>query len=181
MKQFQLKQIGTLIKVHGIRGEMVLNLKENLSFELIENIFTENEPVFVERDGIPVPFFISKNGVSELNQNSILIKLDDVEDKMAIKMVSSNVLIEKSKLSEIKEDLFGSPEELVGYTVIDKQTKFSGEISEFIKLKGNPMFNVKAKGKNMLLPVISDFFVSIDDKKKTVYLNLPDGYIDAML
>jgi 16S rRNA processing protein RimM len=181
MKQFQLKQIGTFIKVHGIRGEMVLNLEDSLTCELIENILTEGEPVFVEKDGIPVPFFISKDGFSELNQNNILIKLDDIDDKRAIKMVSSNVLIDKSKLSDIEENLFGSPEELVGYTVIDKRSNFSGEITEFINLKENPMLNVKVEKKNMLLPVISDFFVSVDDKKKIIILNLPDGYIEAML
>jgi hypothetical protein len=48
-------------------------------------------------------------------------------------------------------------------------------------LKGNPMLNISVGKKNMLLPVISDFVVSIDDVKHEILLDLPDGYLEAML
>jgi len=181
MKHLQLKQIGSFIKVHGVHGELVLNLKENYTFELIEKVIKEGEPVFVEINGIPVPFFISVNGFEEFNQNSTLLKLDDIDNKKALQMVSSKVFLESYRLSKTKDNKFDSPEDLLGYTVTDIKASFKGKVSEFINLKGNPMLNISVGKKNMLLPVISDFVVSIDDLKHEILLDLPDGYLEAML
>jgi len=181
MAHLQLKQIGTLIKVHGIRGEIILNLNEGYTFELIDKVITEGNAVFVDINGIPVPFFVSENGLKELNQNSVLLKFDDIDDKKAVQMLASKVFLESKLTADIKMENSFHPEDLIGYKIHDRNESFSGEISEYINLKGNPMFNIRIGKKSMLIPVISDFIVDVDNKKKTILLELPEGYLDAML
>jgi 16S rRNA processing protein RimM len=181
MSQLQLKQIGSFVKVHGIRGELILSLNESYTFELIDKVIKKGKAVFVEINGIPVPFFVSPNGLKELNQNSVLIKFDDTNEKLTNQMVSLKVFIESSFLTKIKDEKTFQPEDLIGYRISDEIGSFEGEVKEFINMKGNPMFSIGIGKKSMLFPVISDFILAVDSKRKTILVELPEGYLDAML
>ena len=181
MAKLQLKQIGLFVKVHGIRGELVLGLKDGYTFELIDKTINVGDPVFVEIDGIPVPFFIAGDGLNELNSGSLRIALDEVDEKILKKMINSGVFIETSKLGKHKGTEQFTADELIGYTISDKRIGLQGTIREFIDLKGNPMLSISVEGKYMLLPVISDFIRSIDHKKRSVIVELPEGYLETML
>jgi 16S rRNA processing protein RimM len=181
MEQIQLKQIGYLAKTHGINGDLVLSLSDNLTFDLIDEILNEGDAVFVEKDGIPVPFFVSENGLREYSGVSLLIRFDDIDNQKALKLVSSKVFIESYKVIHFEKNQAEIASEWIGYEICDPNHSFKGKVKEFIQLKGNPMLNIEIGKKTMLIPLISDFIISVNDKKKLIELNLPDGYIDAML
>jgi len=48
-------QIGTIVKTHGVSGEVILEIKEPVLIELVR------ESVLLEIDGLLVPFFIAEN------------------------------------------------------------------------------------------------------------------------
>ncbi len=181
MIQTKLTEIGSLIKTHGIHGNLVLNLNEHLNFDVIDKSLVEGNAVFVERDGIPVPFFISENGIKELNLKSILLKFDDIDDRKALQLVSSKVFLESSKID--KDELSNNEiaSEWVDYEVTDIKGSFKGIVLEFIDLKGNPMLNIDVDGKTLLIPLFSDFISAVDDKNKKIVLDLPVGYLEALL
>jgi 16S rRNA processing protein RimM len=166
MEQLQLKQIGLFVKAHGIHGDIVLNLKDKLTSDLIDEILKEGDAVFIEIDGIPVPFFIAQNGLNELNQKSILIRFDDVTYSKASKLVSSKVFVEKSKFNKFKHEDLESVEDLIGYELSDSKKTFTGQVVEFINLKGNPMLSIEIGDKKMLIPVISDYILEMMKNEK---------------
>jgi len=181
MEQLNLKQIGSFVKTHGFHGQLALSLAENISFDSIDEGLNEKEAVFVELDRIPVPFFVSVNGIRNLNQRTILLKLDDVDDKKAARLIGCNVFIELSQLPNYKEDNLDNIEDWIGFSVYDPDFQYIGEFVEFIKMKGNPLLRLDVNGKELLIPFISDFMQQVDIEKKEIYLQLPDGYLDALL
>ncbi len=181
MEQLNLKQIGSFVKTHGFHGQLALSLAENISFDSIDEGLNEKEAVFVELDRIPVPFFISENGIRNLNPKTILLKLDDIDDKKATRLIGCNVFIEMSQLPNYKEDDLENIEDYIGYSVYDSDLKFIGIFDEFIKMKGNPLLRLDLKGKELLIPLASDFIQQIDIEKEEIHLQLPDGYLDALL
>jgi len=181
MAQIQLKQIGYLAKTHGVHGELVLSLNEGFTIDLIGEFLHIGDAVFIEIDGIPVPFFISDNGLREHGSNSILLKFDDLDKLKASKLVSLKVYLEKTKVSsgaKFEEDLASA---WIGYEIADKGQSFQGKVKEFIEIKGNPMISIEVGKKNLLIPLLSDFIVSVNNKRKFILLDLPEGYLDAML
>jgi 16S rRNA processing protein RimM len=181
MKQLNLKQIGSFVKTHGVHGQLTLNLSENISFDSIDEGLIEKEAVFVELDGIPVPFFISENGIRNLNQRTIILKLDDIDDRKANSFIGSNVFIENSKLPNFSDNDFENIDDWIGYSIYDSNLERIGELSEFIKMKGNPLLKLDVNGKELLIPLASDFITKIDHDKEEIHVQLPDGYLDALL
>ena len=66
--------LGTIGKTRGVRGELVLRVK-NPAFEPDENW----ESLFLQIDGILVPFFISD--LHAINPDEWMVRFDDYESK----------------------------------------------------------------------------------------------------
>jgi 16S rRNA processing protein RimM len=181
MKKQQLKKIGTFSKVHGVHGDLVLNLTDNITIDLIEHALNEGDAVFVEMDGIPVPFFISENGISERDPQTILVSLDEISDKKAIKLVQSKVYLEIDKMPEIEKDNHTNFKDVIGFSVVGELAGSLGTVSDFLDLKNNPMLSIRLEGKSWLLPLVSDFITRVDIEKQQMFVKLPNGYLDALM
>lgn len=179
MKQIQLKQIGSFTKTHGIHGSLALYLNENVSFDLIDKGIVEKEAVFVEIDGIPVPFFLAEGGIRQLNDSTLLLRFEELDEQKASKLVSCAVFINTDDLSNPDQKDNESPYEWIGYTVIDINLGQLGHVKEFVDLKENPMLSIFHHNKELLLPLISDFIISLDTENKTITTKLPEGYLAA--
>lgn len=180
MTKLQLKKIGFFLKTHGICGDLVLSLEGNLTVDLIDEIIQEGDPVFVDRDGIQVPFFIAPDGLRDFGQNSCLLRFEDINETKSKEMVSSDVFIENSRFQGIKKEISEAFDDFIGYKIRDIHTGFAGEITNYIGLKENPLFQVKTDSKDILVPAVSDYIVSIDEGKHEIIINLPEGYLEAM-
>jgi 16S rRNA processing protein RimM len=180
MTKLQLKKIGFFLKTHGIYGDLVLALEENFDIDLIDEIIQEGNPVFVDRDGIPVPFFIAPDGLRDFGQNSYLLRFENVADTKSKEMVSSVVYIESSRFQGIKNEVSVAFDDFIGYHIRDINTPFFGEIIDYAGLKENPLFLVNSGNKEILIPAVSDFIVSVDDNKREIIINLPVGFLEAM-
>jgi 16S rRNA processing protein RimM len=181
MQQLNLKQIGSFVKTHGVHGQLVMNFSDNFNSGLIKNGLQEQEAVFVELDGIPVPFFISVKGIRNLNENAVILALEDIDNKKANDFCGCRVFIESIRISENTGNENISIEDCIGFLVYDADLVYIGKFVEFIGLKGNPMLRIDVNGKELLIPLISDFITSINVDKSEIYLQLPEDYIDALL
>jgi 16S rRNA processing protein RimM len=171
LKKENLIFLGTLLKPHGIHGDMILKLHNLHPDEL-----PEIESVFLEIEGLIVPFFISH--YSGINESSLLVALNDIKsNEEAKKFTGCKIYITKD-ISDIPDNHNMKSPDLLGYDIIDRKYGNLGKITDFLNITGNPLFKVTGKGKELMIPAHSDIILKIDNKKKTVTTEIPEGLLD---
>jgi 16S rRNA processing protein RimM len=159
--------LGKITKVHGFEGAVTVKTEINLS----ENI-PHGEPVFIEIDGRPVPFFVEDT--DSPRPGIINIKFDDYNSSEMVKeFVGCNVLLSGLTATDnIDEDL----SELPGFTVLSVEGDIIGIISKIIPNPGQLLLEITSpKGKTLLIPLHEDLISDINNDRKTITMVIPEG------
>ena len=151
--------IAKILKSNGIDGDVLIGLTEIDASE----IKTE-EPVFIEFDGLPVPFFISD--VRPKGSTRAIVHLTDIDSlRDAEELVGREICIEGDWDDEDDEDF-------TGWTLYDGERHVgTGEGLEDIP--GNPCLIVG----DALIPLHEDLILSADPEKRILVMDLPEGLI----
>lgn len=166
------EKVGYFRKTHGVFGELVLEFEPQ--FELsIEN----SDRLFVELEGLLVPFFILEDGFRFKTENSAIICFDGVDsEKYAKRMVGSSVYLFKSEIIVSSDELTDS--ELLNYLLIDETLGEIGLIEQIDNYSGNIVITVNFRGKELLVPFNDDLLIHLDKHKKILTLRFPEGLLD---
>ena len=160
--------LGTIVKLHGFRGQVVLRLNIIASDKI-----KEMELVLIEIDGLPVPFFISEYSVR--SPESILLNLEDIHNKdKAKELINARVFVRSDTINAIPDQL---PDEnqLIGYEVIDNKAGSLGILKDIIDIHQNPLFLVLKGRKEILIPAYQEFILEIDTSNKIILVEVPEG------
>jgi 16S rRNA processing protein RimM len=159
--------LGTISKTHGVRGELIIRIMDP-SFEPDENW----ESLFLQIDGILVPFFISSLYAPKADE--WFICFDDYDNKdSAQNLVGSPVWIQKDFMAKVEEEIY--MDELTGYALINISTGRQGLITDFMDIPGNPVFEVSLEGEKVLVPAQDDLIEEIDQENQKLIMRLPEG------
>ncbi|MGF1583718.1 MAG: ribosome maturation factor RimM [Bacteroidales bacterium] len=170
-----LKFLGVILKTHGVDGQLVLKLEYFTEDELIKG-----EPVFVEIDGIPVPFFT--DSFRYLSDDTALLGLDEVTSStMASGFINCRVYSEKHKMMEHSEDDPVRSDELRGFRVIDEVHGNSGILQEIIEYPDNPVMRLDLDGREILVPFHESIVKNINYDTRVIEISAPDGLFDLYI
>jgi 16S rRNA processing protein RimM len=156
--------IGSIVKIHGIHGEIVL---ETANPDLIENI---EESAFLEIEGLLVPFFIDEWTITSNERCRIKFLWVDTE-QVAKRLVGCKLFLPTKKV-ELKQSDFASKPNA------DIEKGELGIIMDIYDNPGNPLILIQNHGKELLVPLHNDFIKEVLLEKKTVIFNLPEGLTD---
>ncbi len=168
----QLIEIGRFGKPHGIKGEMSAVIPD-----------TDIDPsdlscVFVELDGLMVPFFIVSWRTK--GAESVLLTFEgiDSQEKAAL-FTNKAIFAQPEDLPETERDAEGFfLDDLTGYTIESDGVRI-GVISDFDDSTDNYLFIVTADdGSEILVPANPDLILEVDTDSETIYMNLPAGLIN---
>lgn len=163
--------IGYISKSHGINGQLMIRTNGDYADEI-----EPGEPLFVEMDEILVPFFIEE---AEVFPDRAILKMEFISNPMEVKKYTGkNVYMEKSPGLDEGNQYGDSGGFYIGYSIQDKTSGITGIIKEFIDNPLNPLFMVANESSEFLLPIHQDFILEVDDKKKLMILQLPEGLAD---
>lgn len=163
--------IGTITKPHGIRGNLVLKLN-NLYFDDIK----EMETVFLEIEGLPVPFFILE--YSERGPDALLISLEDIKSEESARELSNCKVYLHSNCIEAAESSLHNMNTMIGFEVIDENHGKLGVLVEILEISSNSLLKIGAGKKEILVPLNNQFILNIDSIKKTISVHTPEGLLD---
>jgi 16S rRNA processing protein RimM len=163
MKNRQLTTIGIITKTHGFEGAVTVKLT-NRSFKEPKI----NEPVFLLIDGIPVPFFIRESYYP--GGDSLVISFDDYLTPEAVSVF---------KGCEVQNEGFDTEANelaaIIGYSLADVNSDFSATIISIDEQPGQLLATVSTGGNEFLIPIHPDLIVSVNHRKKTLKMSLPEG------
>ena len=159
--------LGRITKVHGYEGAVTVKLEKTF----IENI-NEMESVFLEIEGKPVPFFIEW---SDYPGGDILrLKFegykspDRVSEFMGCRVFLTTHEIVPGKISY--------HDQLSGYKILLADNTLLGTVKDVIDNPGQSLINIKSPdGRDILIPLHEDFIIVVDNKKKVIKMDLPEG------
>lgn len=173
MSSNQFVEIGTIQRTHGVGGEFQVIWNDDFYLEE-QNL----ESVFIEFDGIPVPFFIAS--IRPKGEDKALVKFDDIEDvDTADELVGLKMLIPADEITKSDELLMS---DLVGYTLCNAQNQHIGNIVDYQEYQSNSVFTVlHHSGKEVMIPATDELIVEFDTEKKIIIMEIPEGLIDLYL
>lgn len=160
-------KIGTLTRTHGIGGELSMNFTDDVWDR------ADADYVFLEVDGIQVPFFLE--GWRFRSDSVALLKFQDIDSsESALEYVGADVYFPHDLTPERSEDDEYTWRHFTGWKVVDDIAGEIGEIEHVEDSTANTIFFVGDK----LIPATEDFIERIDAKERTIYMNLPEGLLD---
>lgn len=151
-----------VLKSWGAAGEVVLSRPADSPQDL--NV---QEPVFIEFDGLPVPFYFES---LQEKGNRLIVKFEDVDTlAQAEELVGREVRFAAEE--EEEEDT------LIGLRVRDSRTqRIIGEIVDFSDYGGNIVLTVETEDSGeVLLPLHEELIVNIHGE--VITLDIPEGLI----
>ena len=160
-----MQRIGQVLKSNGRDGELLLGFVGIAP----EDIDTQ-EPVFIEFDGLPVPFYFES--FSQRGNSRALVRLTGVHDLTDADELAGAVLYAEDDLYEDEE------EDLTGWTVLDADGMKAGVVSAHEDIPGNPCIWVETGHGECLLPLHEELILDVDAKEKTLRMEIPEGLLD---
>ncbi len=165
-------KIGFFRKTHGVFGQLILEFEPQFEYSI-----GETDHFFVELEGLLVPFFISGEGIRYKASNSAIVSFDNVDsEKYARRMVGASVYLFSDEITLEQEE--SSPAMFTGYLLTDVNLGEIGTIEKVDDFSGNLVFTLTFRDKELLVPFNEDFLVELDETKKILKLNLPEGLIE---
>jgi 16S rRNA processing protein RimM len=167
-----LANIGFISKPLGFKGELIFALETGGADEYAGTTF-----FFVELEGKPVPFLVED---IRLNGDNMIVKLEDINSEAEARILSGKkVFVEDSGIVSSESDI--EWKSLIGFQVIDLAYGELGLLEGIEEYPQQVIARCTVNGKEILFPLNENLISSIDDEKKEIHLDLPEGLLDVYL
>ena len=165
------RNIGKLVAVFGLQGEMLLEhrLGKKTSLKGLKALFLEEHP------GEMLPWFIESARVK--SETELYVKLEGLDSKEAARrVVQKEVWLREEDFLAFAGK--SAPISLVGFRLLDGTVDL-GEILEVIEQPHQVLCRIDLEGKEALIPVHEQTLRKVDQKKREVHVELPEGLLDV--
>lgn len=170
MQQKDCYYLGTIIKAHGYKGELNIHLDTDEP-QTYQNL----ESIFIERNGLLVPFFLQK---AQLHKgNHLRIMIEDFDEPESL--IGRDIYLPLSTLPKLEGNAFYY-HEVVGFQVLHDRSEVIGEIKSVRDTSAQDLFEITSPvQKEILIPVIDEWIVEVNRSEKTIILDLPEGLLEV--
>ena len=169
-------QIAKILKSNGTDGGLLIGVRD-IEVGQIEL----QEPVFIEFDGLPVPFFIQD--IQQRGNSKAIIHLNDIVNLEDAEEVVGRPLFIEGEWEEEEEMDF------TGWTLFNRGQRV-GTVTGMEPIPGNLCLYVRPDGPHSgppgrhsgldpesLIPLHPDLIISADPATRTLDLDLPEGLL----
>lgn len=163
-------KIGKIASVFGLNGEVIVvhSLGKKASLKGVEAVFIE------DRKESFLPYFIRSSKIK--SDTEVYLQLEDISSReMAVKLLQKEIWLEESNFKRLASK--SAPISLLGYQLLNNDEAI-GEIIEVIEQPFQVLCKVMIEGKEALIPVHQETLKKVDNKKKLVFVSLPEGLLE---
>ena len=160
-----MQRIAQVLKSNGRDGELLVGFTgiapEEIDLE---------EPVFIEFDGLPVPFYFES--FTPRGNSRALVRLTGVHNLTDADELAGAAVYADDDLYEDEE------EDLTGWTVFNADGTKAGTVSAHEDIPGNPCIWVETGHGEVLIPLHEELVLEVDEEKQTLRMEIPEGLLD---
>ena len=158
-------RIAQVLTSNGTEGELLISF-----FDIGPEDIDLQEPVYIEFDGLPVPFYFES--FTPRGTSRALVRLTGVRS-----LKDADELAGRAILADYFEE--EDEESLTGWTVVDESRGIIGVVSDYEDIPGNTCIWVKRPGGDeVLLPLHEDLIQWMDQASRQISMNIPDGLLE---
>ena len=165
--------LGKITRRHGLAGNVILKLDTDQP-----ELYNKLESIFVEINGLLVPFFIEKSSWSKLDALNIAFK--NSSEALVDQSLGKNVYLPLTSLPKLTGKQFYY-HEVVGFNILDANDNDCGVIRSINDQTAQNYFVTNLDGKEVVIPLIKDWILEVDRDEKFIKMQLPEGLIDVFL
>jgi len=164
--------IGFIKKTHGVHGEIVIDFDP-----VYEESLLEVNRLFIELDGLLVPFFLNEDGLRFKSSKTAIINIEDVNsENFARRLVGCQVFLLEKEIINVEDNFSFS--QLIGFLLFDNIQGEIGIINNVEDFSGNIVLTVNYQKNEILVPYNEEILCELDIDNKTIKLDLPNGLIE---
>lgn len=166
-------EIGRFRRVHGLEGELKVQVKE----EFLEDILNVDF-IFADHNGQKLPYFIE-----EIKGNTdFILRLDGVTTKEdAVLLAGKSIFLRPDDIEDLDErdlPIIEQYKYLIGFELWDNDLGQIGQITDLQEMPFQIMALVNYQNQTVLVPVNQQLILKIDKENKTLTMDLPAGILE---
>jgi len=176
MEKIQLVHIGKVLRPHGLKGELCIDIYADSPF-LLDRI----SRIYFQRPGHrPKPVVLAR---WQPHGRRIIAALEATETRReeASFWTGSDILVRARDLPELEKGEYFC-RQLEGMDVFLSDDRFLGRLEDVLTLSGREVWKIiSSDGKEVLFPAVQEFVDSIDLEQKKIVITPPEGLLDVYL
>ena len=165
--------LGKITRKHGLQGNVYLKLDTDQP-----DMYNKLESIFVDINGLLVPFFIAKQSWSK--GETLIISFRNSSEALVNQTLGKDVYLPLTTLPELTGNKFYY-HEVVGFEIREEDGKSCGTIESINDQTGQHYFVLALAGKQIVIPIIKDWILELNREEKYIQMSLPEGLMDVFL
>ena len=165
--------LGKITRKHGLQGNVYLKLDTDQP-----EMYNKLESIFVDINGLLVPFFIAKQSWSK--GETLIISFRNSSEALVNQTLGKDVYLPLTTLPELTGKKFYY-HEVVGFEMREEDGKSCGTIESINDQTGQHYFVLALAGKQIVIPIIKDWILELNREEKYIQMSLPEGLMDVFL
>lgn len=165
--------LGKITRRHGLAGNVILKLDTDQP-----ELYNKLESIFVEINGLLVPFFIAKSSWSKNDALNIVFK--NSTEALVDQSLGKDVYLPLASLPKLSGKQFYY-HEIIGFDILDENNKECGVIRSVNDQTAQNYFVTNLDGKEVVIPIIKDWILEVNREERFIKMQLPEGLIDVFL
>ncbi|KFF01692.1 ribosome maturation factor RimM [Chryseobacterium luteum] len=165
--------LGKITRRHGLAGNVILKLDTDQP-----ELYNKLESIFVEINGLLVPFFIEKSSWSKNDALNLAFK--NSSEALVDQSLGKSVYLPLDTLPKLSGKQFYY-HEIIGFDILDENGKECGVIRSVNDQTAQNYFVTNLDGKEVVIPIIKDWILEVNREERFIKMQLPEGLIDVFL
>ena len=173
MKKEDCYFLGKITRRHGLQGNVFLKLDTDQP-----EMYNKLDSIFIEINGLLVPFFVAKQSWSK--GDTLIISYKNSTEALVDQTIGRDVFMPLSTLPKLSGNKFYY-HEVIGFEIREEDGKTCGNIVSVNDQTAQHYFILDLAGKEIIIPIIKDWILELNREQKYLKMQLPEGLMDVFL
>ena len=173
MKKEDCYFLGKITRRHGLQGNVFLKLDTDQP-----EMYNKLDSIFIEINGLLVPFFVAKQSWSK--GDTLIISYKNSTEALVDQTIGRDVFMPLSTLPKLTGNKFYY-HEVIGFEIREEDGKTCGNIVSINDQTAQHYFILDLAGKEIIIPIIKDWILELNREEKYLKMQLPEGLMDVFL
>ena len=173
MKKEDCYFLGKITRRHGLQGNVFLKLDTDQP-----EMYNKLDSIFIEINGLLVPFFVAKQSWSK--GDMLIISYKNSTEALVDQTIGRDVFMPLSALPKLSGNKFYY-HEVIGFEIREEDGKTCGNIVSVNDQTAQHYFILDLAGKEIIIPIIKDWILELNREEKYLKMQLPEGLMDVFL